>query len=324
MTCAEIRDLFSARADEALTDDERVRVDAHLATCGECAREWRRFEATVGLLRAVEPPRAPAGFVDRVLAARPRPWYHRLGRTLLVPWPVKLPLEVAAIVLVAGLAVVIFQRSPDLQGLASAPDAGQVSFYDRLAPTGPPAGAREDVPRRPLLERYHLAPGASTVPRDATAPPAPPPPASPPPSTAMTRPRAAEPPRHDSTEAEVKETAPRAESRRQRAAAAVQSAAPGTIRATGKTEEPVPDLAAPHVQAHLTPADRTAAEREIRAIVAKLGGVVTAPRPGALAIAVPRAAWSDLARELARLGTLRIDREIAELPPTVRLALDLE
>ena len=80
MTCQEIRELFSARVDDALSSEERATVDAHLATCAECAREWDRFAHTVGLLRAVAPARAPIGFVDRVLAARPQPWYRRLAR----------------------------------------------------------------------------------------------------------------------------------------------------------------------------------------------------------------------------------------------------
>jgi hypothetical protein len=121
VTCAEIRELFSARVDDALSADERARLDAHLATCPECPREWQSFERSVALVRRIEPARAPAGFVERVLAARPRPWYRRLGRGLLLPWAVKLPLEAAAIVLVAGLAILIVQGSPGLQQAARAP-----------------------------------------------------------------------------------------------------------------------------------------------------------------------------------------------------------
>ncbi|HVQ27488.1 MAG TPA: zf-HC2 domain-containing protein, partial [Planctomycetota bacterium] len=115
MICPDARDLFSAHADAALSAAEQAELQAHLATCAECQREWARFERTVELLHAIEPAHAPAGFVDRVVAARPRPWYTRLARGLLVPWPVKLPLEAAAILLVAGLAIMIVQRSPELQ-----------------------------------------------------------------------------------------------------------------------------------------------------------------------------------------------------------------
>ena len=82
MTCHDARDLFSALVDETLGADERGAFDAHLATCADCRRELQRFKDTVALLRAVEPARAPAGFVDRVLAAaRPVPWPRRLLRS---------------------------------------------------------------------------------------------------------------------------------------------------------------------------------------------------------------------------------------------------
>src|SRR5262249_43321059 len=101
------------------------------------------FEHTVALLRGIEPAHAPAGFVDRVVAARPRPWYARLARGVFVPWPVKLPLEAAAIVLVAGLAIMVFQRSPGLQYASHVNDApGAVAL--------PPESAKEAASRLPM------------------------------------------------------------------------------------------------------------------------------------------------------------------------------
>jgi len=79
MTCHDAREQLSALIDDALGAEERSAVEAHLATCAECRRELQRLRGTVALLRAIEPVRAPAGFVDRVLgAARPVPWPRRL------------------------------------------------------------------------------------------------------------------------------------------------------------------------------------------------------------------------------------------------------
>jgi len=72
MTCDEARARLSALLDEALSPDERGALDAHLATCVDCRRELGLLKNTVALLRAVEPARAPAGFVDRVRGAAPR------------------------------------------------------------------------------------------------------------------------------------------------------------------------------------------------------------------------------------------------------------
>src|SRR5262249_41366530 len=119
MTCHNARDLLSGLVDDTLTDEERERVQGHLDECTECRKESDRFHATVALLRAMDRPRAPVGLVDRVLASTdPLPWHRRwLGR-LFLPITVKLPAEAAALLLVAGLAVFVFQRTPELQQTA--------------------------------------------------------------------------------------------------------------------------------------------------------------------------------------------------------------
>lgn len=110
MTCHDARELFSALLDETLTRNERADVYGHLATCADCRRELEAVERTVALIRGATPVRAPAGFVDRVVAAaRPKPWYARAARAALLPWPVKVPLSAAAILLVGGLAALIFR-----------------------------------------------------------------------------------------------------------------------------------------------------------------------------------------------------------------------
>ncbi len=85
MNCADSRDSFSAYLDDALLPGERSGIEAHLAGCGECRRELERFRQTLALLHRVERPRAPVGFVDRVLAAAsPVPWYGRALRGLFL------------------------------------------------------------------------------------------------------------------------------------------------------------------------------------------------------------------------------------------------
>jgi anti-sigma factor RsiW len=144
MTCTETRDLFSALADDALTPAERAALDAHLAGCAECRRELAGLLRTVKLVRAIDPERAPAGFVDRVLAAaRPERRPKRLARRLLASWP-KLPLGAAALFLVAGLAVLLFRGSSEQQQAAryQAPTpapAAQAPTRETAPSTGPPA-----------------------------------------------------------------------------------------------------------------------------------------------------------------------------------------
>jgi hypothetical protein len=119
MTCDDTRELFTDWTDETLTTEDRVRVQAHLAQCADCRKELERFTDTIALLHRMERPRAPVGFVDRVLAvAQPAPWYRRFLQRFFLPLSVKLPAEAAALLLVAGLAVYVFQQSPELQRAA--------------------------------------------------------------------------------------------------------------------------------------------------------------------------------------------------------------
>lgn len=313
MTCEEIRDLFSARVDDALTADERARVDAHLATCAECGREWQGFEATVGLLRAVEPARAPTGVVDRLLAVRPQPWYRRLVRELLVPWPVKLPLEAAAVVLIAGLAIMIFQRSPELRQASRVPEPPPVATPAPTERADQPAAVEGREPSAPREERS----------RDAAEPKR-----TEPPATLERRDAVRGQPRQTGVERRAKE-APTALDPQGKGDAAQSAPAPAAPRSAGqkaaKEEAPASRRQAlatpPDVEARLTVDNREMAEQQIRTIVARLGGSVAVPSPELVEVAVPRRAWDELARELTRLGTLRIDRGPSTMPTTVRLSL---
>ena len=150
MTCHDAREQLSALIDDALGAAERGAVEEHLATCAECRRELERLRDTVALLRAVEPARAPAGFVDRVLeAARPKPWPRRLFRALLLPWPVKLPIEAAAIVLVAVGVVYVFRSTLEPARFYDAPPSGTTMLSD----TAPPSSDASREAARPEATR---------------------------------------------------------------------------------------------------------------------------------------------------------------------------
>lgn len=119
MNCHETRERLSSLLDEALDAPERLAVETHLDGCPECRRELDRLRATVSLLSRVERPRAPVGFVDRVVAAvQPVPWYRRLGRRLFLPLNIKLPAHAAAMLVVAVVGVYLLQRTPELRDAA--------------------------------------------------------------------------------------------------------------------------------------------------------------------------------------------------------------
>ncbi len=170
MTCEEARESLSAFLDEALTNEEQASLARHLQGCAECRRERDRLAATISLLHRVAPERAPAGFVDRVLeAARPKPWYARPPAWPARVAPLGLPLGAVAMLLVAGLGVYIFQRSPELQQaarqeapLARPPETRRQEPPPAAAP--PPAAPPSRVmPRAPAPAVTGAKPAAPAV-----------------------------------------------------------------------------------------------------------------------------------------------------------------
>jgi anti-sigma factor RsiW len=179
MSCHDARDWFSGWIDETLTVEEHAALAAHLAECADCSRELGRFRATVALLERVERPRAPAGFAARVLdAVRPVPWHRRLVARLFLPLAVKLPAEAAAALLVAGLAVYLFQSTPVLQQ-AAREDASPPAARQHASPQAPPRGAPS--PSTAPLIAPSMQPPPTGAPSSSTTkatPPSMPPPAA--------------------------------------------------------------------------------------------------------------------------------------------------
>jgi len=178
VTCHEARELFSGFVDDEMDARERSALDTHLVGCVDCRRELDRFRRTVSLVQALPPERAPAGFVDRVVTrARPAPWPVRLVRGLFVPWT-KLPLEAAAILLVGGLAVWVYQQTPEQQQsvrLEQAPPSAEapapVEAPARVeTPTGVEEPARAPAPVESFTRRADApATPAALSPRTSAA-----------------------------------------------------------------------------------------------------------------------------------------------------------
>ena len=338
MTCHEARELFSAFVDDELDPRERSALDAHLVGCADCRRELDRFGRTVSLVQALPPERAPAGFVDRVVTrARPAPWPVRLVRGLFVPWT-KLPLEAAAILLVGGLAVWVYQQTPEQQQsvrLEQAPPSAEapapVEAPARVeTPTGVEEPARAPAPVESFTRRADApaTPATPAVPAAPAAPPAPAP-ATPAPSersrnekketqqaVADARARGAEsqPPRAFQESREVARDA--LEKRAVESAPAARSAA-RALSAPGPAD----------VSGRLTVDDPSSGATALAEIARRVGGSVTASRADGDAhlvdLTVPRERYPDLAIEVARLGRWQAEANAAGLPETVRVRIRL-
>jgi Putative zinc-finger len=347
MTCAENRERHSALLDGELAPDERALVEAHLAGCSECSGELARLARMLGMLHAVPAERAPIGFVDRVLeAARPRPWYVRLGRRLFLPLQVKLPLEAAALVVVALGAAYVFQKTPELQ---------QAARYE--APAAPPPAAPEPAAPPPAPQP---APAARPAQRNqepvppTTAPAAPPAvpsrdaarSESPKLESAMKE-RDAAPGKSgvkDDSGANLMKDAARPASPLEGERAREKKAATGRSDSPPATQEAQPEakrqrlgrvapsapsaarqLVAPDASGRLAVGDREAAERALTDLRARLGATEAFRREAAggvlIEMVVPRAAFADFARGLGRIGQWTWDRDPTSLPEHIRLQI---
>jgi hypothetical protein len=164
MTCHEARERFSALVDDTATAEERARCEAHLAGCADCRRELQGFRQTVALLRSLEPARAPLGFVERVTAAaRPAPRSRRFLERVFLPLPLKLPMEAAAIVMVAVLVGYVFRHTPDLERAARF-DAPPTPPPRVLAPSPPPEPSAPPSAAPPRVSVPEPGPAPSPAP----------------------------------------------------------------------------------------------------------------------------------------------------------------
>jgi Putative zinc-finger len=173
MNCHDARKLLSALVDGELTPDERSQAEAHLTECADCRKEHERLGATIALLRQIDRPRAPVGFVDRVLeAVQPTPWYRRWLGSLFLPLSVKLPAEAAALLLVGGLAVFVFQRTPELQQAARQHPAPEVA-RERTVFSSSPAQTMASHPAETSPPPAKTSPPLSSLPRSVVRTPPP-------------------------------------------------------------------------------------------------------------------------------------------------------
>jgi hypothetical protein len=361
MNCDHARDSLSAYLDEALAPDERSLLDTHLAGCAACRHELETLRATVALLREVEPVRAPVGFADRVVAAaRPRPWYRRVAAAMLLPLPIKLPLGATAVIMVGLLAVYLFDRTPELQRAArevaprqapAAPEKERPAeqLADRTAaPPAPAPPAPAEPPARMAGERDRAdAPGSPDAsPAMPTSPPtggAPSPPAAPAPPPAVSAPSAASPqssmaaPSPEAKGRARKEASPGenvAGAARQEAESRPRVPAP---RAAGDSARAAPSAAALAAKRVLSPADvvarvavrdRDAAEGELTALVARLGGTVTQRRREDEATVVeamiPQPRYAEFSDGVARIGSWQLEAQRQDLPAQIHVILRLQ
>jgi len=347
MTCSETRDLLSAWLDQALDAHEREQVEAHLAGCPECRRELEGLRSTVTVLSRVEHPRAPVGFVDKVMGeVYPAPWYRKLGRLVFQPLSVKLPLEAGAMVVIAILGVYLLQGTPEMKD-AARPDVPAMAPRPDSPPVAPPAplpqapapapstegaarlekgappAAREERERDNLARRPDQAQAPAEmnqdVKKESTV-------KAEPPATELEKPetpaaRSPAPRALDSRES----SRDRFEEDRKSAQGAVPARPALPLAPAAPSVMSTKQLIAPMVSGALTVKDRPQAERDLANLISRTGAREIARRQEGNAtivdVVVPQAGYADFRRELGGLGALRLDGQPDATAALVRLTV---
>lgn len=334
MNCHDVRELLSALLDDALDPRERAQVQAHLEGCADCRRELDGLRSTVSLLSRVERPRAPVGFVDKVMAGvHPVPWYRRLGRLVFLPLSVKLPIEAGAMLLVALLGVYLLQSTPELKD-AARPDLPATASRQEAPTTvpapAPPVPAPAPFPARDAKLKRE-APPASGADREHANVARPPQEAQAPPEAGLETkeaprrlaPPASEPakPEAPSPRSSVAKTLDSREGSADRADASGKSATAAAPPVASARQQ----LAPPVVSGVLTVKDRQQAERALADLISRTGARETGRRQegGAIVVdvLVPQAGYEAFTRELGGLGAFRIEGQGVEAPALILMSI---
>lgn len=330
--CRDIRELLSALLDNAVTAVERQRVETHLAACPRCREALAGLERTVALLRNQGEVEPPPWLASRIMARiADEPAAHRsFWQRLFQPWPVKMPLQVMALLVLCV--------------------TGYMMSRENITNVNLPAPSGEQAPPRPAASApvtesapAVVVPKSGEEPRPAPAAPSVMPQRLPGPASAPVSPGQMSQSAADSVPAppaagrskvdgvpQFRETlsAPAAAGKDVRAPAAervqdmnaqpqsLMTQPPAKMKRSDAKEEASGSLSATApVTLRLTPVDPAAAGPAIADLARQLGGNIQASSTRSITMQIPVARYPDLLRGLGRLGTLPDGQEVP-LPGT--------
>ena len=262
MDCSAVQQKIADYIEGTLPPDERKQVEEHLAVCEQCRLHAADIRKTIETLKGLEEVPPPPWLTQKVMQrirteARPK---KGLFQRLFFPLHIKLPMEAAVTVLIAGAAVLIVKSmEPDLQRVAivqekplieTAPPAKESLPKSKQA-VSPPEQKAEEAPATEVQLKSEVS---SDQPRMAGQQPVPasPVPAAPAPAPVMRGIEAGK----------AKDMADEAKEERM-----AEPEASRPLRFAEKNRPEMPEIT-------LQVADIDKAHQEIEAILSKLGGII--------------------------------------------------
>jgi len=310
MDCSTIQQKIADYIEGTLPPDEKKQVEEHLTACEECrlyaADLKRTIESLRGLEEVLPPPWLTQKVMQRIRAeAQPKKGFFQ---KLFFPLHIKLPLEAAATLLIAGAAVLIMKSmGPDLQPVTTIPEKPLVRTApaekeplskDRSA-ISPPEQKAAEAPASEVQLKSEVSSDQSRMVEQQTVP-ASPVPAAPAPAPVMRGIEAGK----------AKDMADEAKEQRM--------AEPGASRPLPFSEKKRPEMP----ESTLQVLDVDKAHQEIQAILSKLGGVIkTTDKQGertTLTIQLEPSKRETFLEQIRRIGSMKE----TELAPEIFTAIN--
>ncbi|HEY1231779.1 MAG TPA: zf-HC2 domain-containing protein [Candidatus Binatia bacterium] len=122
MTCAEVQLLLSEYIEKSLDTIRMKAVETHLLACSGCRTETEGLMDCIRQIAELPLLDPPMGFTQRVMAhvreieSRPTGW-----RRVLAPFRIGVPIQATALVLVAVVAVFLYQKESQIRGNPAPP-----------------------------------------------------------------------------------------------------------------------------------------------------------------------------------------------------------
>jgi hypothetical protein len=287
MNCDEAREIFAELVVDEFGLSESATVEAHAGQCAECAQVLDQLCRT-----------APRGHGKRPVAlaqisARPSRRSRSLTRYATVT---------AVLVLVLGLGILAVQQRYDVW-LAGLRIALQSLSEMRSSATD----SRAQAAPQELLTPPDVASPIERTPQDAapTGPAAPAPRAKP--------------------EAVPESASPAKASGMTEAGPAKRAVPARAVKPEPAVESVSPTVASrSDVVIQLSVQDRREAERHVKTLITRLGGMRNGrERAAAMELVVPRAKYGELTRGLAQIGAWQMESDAGPLPDPVHVAVRL-
>lgn len=144
-TCKDINNLLPAYLEDALSPEEKKRVEKHLHTCSRCRQDVADLTKAVGLLRNLEEVEPPPFFEQRIMAAirEENRKKHSILRKFFFPLHIKIPIQALATVFIAVFAFLVYQKS--------GPEIKQLSPLSTPVTESAKSQVKPEIPREPTV-----------------------------------------------------------------------------------------------------------------------------------------------------------------------------